>query len=314
MDETKPPDLVDNGESLEQNPASPDYSNTPTVIPPKRGFRKRLAGFNVYLLLFVFLLILTSAGAIILITQNNQGKKMPAISGQDLSQAELQNLAQNTVAVGNPDQILKVGSNAIFGGQVLIQKELDVAGGLNVGGSLKLTNLDVNGGASFGNLSTGQLIDSGSDNIKGTLSVGQALSVAGSANFGGAVAVNQLTVGSLNLNSDLNLTHHIQAGGATPGHSNGGALGSGGTASLSGSDTAGVININTGGNSSAGCFINVNFTSSFQTTPYVVVTPVGSAAGSLQYYVNRSTSGFSVCSNNPAPSSASFGFDYLIFD
>ncbi|MGH7237198.1 MAG: hypothetical protein ACREGF_01540 [Candidatus Saccharimonadales bacterium] len=313
MDESKP-EPGDNGESLEQNPASPDYIKAPAPIPPKRGLRRRLAGFNIYLLLFVFLLLLAAAGAIILVTRNNQTKKTPALSGQDLSQAELQNLAQNTVAIGNPDQVLKVGSNAIFAGQVLVQKDLDVAGGLNVGGSLKLTNLDVGGAASFGSLATGQLTDSGSDNIKGALSVGQALSVAGSANFGGAVAVNQLTASSLNLNSDLNLTHHIQAGGATPGHSSGNALGAGGTTSLSGSDTAGVININTGGNPSAGCFINVNFASSFHTAPYIVVTPVGSAAGSLQYYVNRSSGGFSVCSDNSAAGGSSFGFDYVALD
>jgi hypothetical protein len=83
---------------------------------------------------------------------------------------------------------------------------------------------------------------------------------------------------------------------------------------VSGSDTAGFININTGGAPSAGCFITVNFASRFNSTPRVLVTPVGSDSGALNYYVNRSSTSFSVCVATVPPAFASFGFDYFVLN
>jgi hypothetical protein len=58
----------------------------------------------------------------------------------------------------------------------------------------------------------------------------------------------------------------------------------------------------------------VNFTTKYNATPHVIVTPIGSAAANLAYYVNRSTSNFSICAANTPPSNASFGFDYFIVE
>jgi hypothetical protein len=92
------------------------------------------------------------------------------------------------------------------------------------------------------------------------------------------------------------------------------AVGGGGTASLSGSDTSGSVTINTGGSPPAGCFATVTFSKVFASTPHVVLTPVGSAAAGLQYYVTRSTTGFAVCTASAAPAGQSFGFDYVALD
>jgi hypothetical protein len=91
-------------------------------------------------------------------------------------------------------------------------------------------------------------------------------------------------------------------------------LGAGGTVSVSGTDTAGTITINTGGSPAVGCFVTITFTQKFNATPHVVVTPVGSAGGGLNYYVNRSASDFSLCTTNPAPGGANFSFDYIALD
>jgi len=154
----------------------------------------------------------------------------------------------------------------------------------------------------------------GSGAIQGQLTVQKNLSVNGSGTFNGPLSATQISVGRLQLTGDLTLTHHLIAGGSIPGRSNGGALGGGGTSSVSGSDTAGSISIHTGGGTHPGCFTTVNFTQHFQSTPHIVVTPVGSAAAALDYYIQRTTSSFSVCTTNTAPAGSSFGFDYIAFD
>jgi hypothetical protein len=121
-------------------------------------------------------------------------------------------------------------------------------------------------------------------------------------------------VQSLQLSGDLQITRHIDAGGGTPGKSDGTALGNGGTSSVSGTDTAGTVTINTGGSPSTGCFATITFTNRFSGTPHVVVTPVGSAAGGLNYYINRSASNFSICATNSAPAGQTFSFDYIVID
>jgi hypothetical protein len=59
-------------------------------------------------------------------------------------------------------------------------------------------------------------------------------------------------------------------------------------------------------------FVTVNFLQRYGSTPRVIITPVGSAAGSIQYYVNRDTGSFSIGSSSPPPAGASFAFDYFV--
>ena len=146
------------------------------------------------------------------------------------------------------------------------------------------------------------------------MTVAKNLTVGGGGTFGGAVSAPQINVTSLQLSGNLTLTKHIAAGGATPSRSNGDALGSGGTTSVSGSDIAGSVNVNTGSGPSAGCFLTVNFTTKYNSSPRVMVTPVGSGAANLAYYTNRTTSNFSICAANTPPGNASFGFDYFVVE
>jgi hypothetical protein len=150
--------------------------------------------------------------------------------------------------------------------------------------------------------------------VQGALALKNGISVSGNSTFTGNVTTASLTTGTLNLNGDLALTHHISAGGPTPGISRGTAAGGGGTVSLSGSDTSGSITINAGSNPPAGCFASVTFSTKFANTPHVVVTPIGSGAAGLQYYVDRTTSGFTLCTANAATAGTSFGFDYMTLD
>lgn len=307
--------LENSDNSLEQVPlASPDGSATPPPTGGRSWLQRTLRRVNIYLLLFIVLLVV--AAAIVLIAfVFNRNSNQTVIQTQSLTEDTLKQLANSDVTVGQPKQVLNVQSNAVFAGKVLIRDSLEVAGPIKVGGSLSIPGISVSGNSVFDSVQINKGLNVVGDSaLQGQLAVQKGLSVLGGGTFGGRVTAPQIAANTLQLNGDLNLTHHITAGGATPSRSNGGALGGGGSASVSGSDTAGSININTGNSAAAGCFVTINFTQRFNSTPHVLVTPVGSAAGSVNYYVNRNTGSFSVCSSNTPPSHASFGFDYFVLD
>lgn len=277
---------------------------------------KGLAGrVNIYLLGFIFVLLLAGVVSFVSYQKNKQGEKKDAsISTEPLSQEDLDKLRQTDVKVGDPKQILSVESNAIFAGKVLIRDSLEIAGQIKVGGPLALPGLNVTGSSTLDQVSINNLQISGNATIQGQLNVQNNLGVSGSLTVGGTISAARLNIEVLQVNGDLQVNRHIDAGGGTPGKADGSAVGAGGTSSVSGTDTAGSITINTGGGTSAGCFITVTFAQRFGSVPHVVVTPVGSAAGNLNYYINRSSSNFSVCSTNAAAVGQNFGFDYIVID
>jgi hypothetical protein len=311
------PDSVKAEPALATPPGSSEAPQTPAPKPPKLPLAARLRGlfrrFNIYLLFLVFLIV--TAIVILVIALIHSHTSSGTIDGQTLNQSTLDQLANTDVTVGDSKQVLNVQSNAIFAGQVLVRSNLEVAGTIQVGGSLALSGITVSGDSAFDQVQVNKnLAVAGNTALQGSLTVQKSLNVAGGGTFSGPLSATQLTATSLQLNGDLTLTHHITFGGAIPSRTNGSALGGGGTASVSGSDSAGSITINTGSNPSAGCFVTVNFTQKFNATPHVIITPVGSSAGGLGYYVNRSTSNFSVCTTTAASSGQSFGFDYLVLD
>lgn len=278
----------------------------------RRSFIRRLWDrLNIYLLLFI--LVLTIAiGSVVSLTLKGKKDAYKIITTQNLTQDELKQLANTDVTVGKPKQILTVQANAVFAGSVLIRGDLEVAGALKLGGSLSLANLTVSGESVLGEVKATNLTVGNSLNVQGTLTLNSGISVAGQSNFNGGIVTSSLTTGALQLNGDLKLTHHVTAGGTIPNIVKGTAVGGGGTVSLSGSDTAGSVAINTGSSPPAGCFATVTFSEPFATTPHVVISPIGTAAADLDYYVTRSTTNFVICSTNAAAAGQSFGFDYVV--
>jgi cytoskeletal protein CcmA (bactofilin family) len=291
-------------------------SPKPPEAPPKAGgLKQRLRKFNIYLLMFV--LILVVAGGIITIAyfQSKKATSSSTIKTQTLTNDLLNQLATSDATVGSNQQVLKVESSAIFAGKVLVRGGLDVAGNLQIGGTVSLANIAVSGTAQFAKAQVNDNLSVAGDTaVQGGATIAKSLQVSGGGSFGGPLTAPQITTSSLQLNGDLILTHHITAGGPTPGRTNGTALGSGGTAAVSGSDTGGTVTINTGTGAGAGCFVTINFTQRYNSVPRILITPVGSAAGSLAYYVNRSSTSFSLCDATPPPTGASFGFDYFVFN
>lgn len=325
--QTSSPEQADSTSSLESSPdnnsleSTSDASNTGKIVDKASTKKEKVSvvqriqkHVNVYLLLFIFLLVV--AGAIILVTFLASKKQQSnTIQTQSLSDDTLKQLATTDVTVGEPKQILSVQSNAVFAGKVLIRDSLEVAGPIQVGGSLSVSGITVSGNSIFEQLQVNKSLSvQGDASVQGKLSVQNSLSVAGGATFGGSISAPAISVNSLQLNGNLTLTRHFAVGGATPSRSAGSALGGGGTVAVSGSDIAGSININTGSGPGAGCFVTVNFVTRYNSTPYVVVTPIGSGAAGLNFYVNRNTSSFSVCTTNNPPATSSFGFDYFIVE
>lgn len=296
--------------------ATSEGSSTPASAPEapkKRGLKHTLQRFNIYLLLFLFILLIAGVILTIAYFQSKQASTSNIIKTQELTQSTLQQLANSDASLGSTQQILTIRSSAIFSGKVLVREGLDVAGTLKVSGTTAINDLTVSGSSQFGEAQINKnLAVAGDTALQGSVSISKNLQVTGSGTFGGPVSAPQLTTSNLQLNGDLVLTHHIIAGGPTPSLARGTALGSGGTASISGSDTTGTVTINVGGGAPAGCFATITFATKYNSTPHVILTPVGSDGGAIDYYVNRTSTNFSICDSTPPPAGASFGFDYFV--
>lgn len=321
---------------MENNPEENDEQNSlesPEIVPErevsaensaaaqvktKQSFGKKMQSIvgrlNIYLLLFILIVIITGLIVFVGIQRNKKAEQVTTINTQELSNETLDKLKGTQAKVGDPKQILTIESNAIFTGKVLFRDSIDVAGIIKVGGPMSLPGLTVSGQSNLDQIQGNSLSISGDTTLQGQLTVKKNLSVAGGGSFGGAVSVPVLAAQSLQISGDLTFSRHIDAGGGTPGLAWGSALGAGGTASLNGTDTAGTLTINTGGGPGAGCFATISFAQRFGSTPHVNVTPIGFAAGGLNFYVNRSSTSFSVCSTNAAPGGQSFAFDYIVID
>ncbi len=290
---------------------------TPPTTQPKRRFSLRylFRRFYIYLLAFILLLVVAGVVGTIFYLKSQNGTIGSNVPSQALTQDELNQLANSDVSVGEPQHTLNVQSNAVFAGSVLMRGNLQIAGTLQVGNNLAINGVRVTGNSTFDDVQiTHSLSLTGNASIQGQLNVQSNLGVNGTGTFQGALSAPSITVSALQLNGNLNLTHHITAGGGTPARSNGSALGGGGTATVSGSDTAGSVNINTGSSPGVGCFVTITFASAFNSTPHIVITPVGAAAAGIDYYITRTTTTFSICTTSAAPGGTSFGFDYLAFD
>jgi cytoskeletal protein CcmA (bactofilin family) len=298
--------------------STPAPDNSPKKPPKNKKMSDRLRGLiihvNIYLLLFIFILVIAGVLVFVGMQRNKKVVEDPTITTQELTPEALKEINSSETKVGDPKQTLTIESNAIFSGGVLVRGSLDVAGTIKVGGALNLPGITVSGTSTFEQVQANRLAVSGDASIQGTLSVQKNLTVAGGATFGGPISAPQLSVQSLQISNDLTITKHIDAGGPTPGQTAGSALGGGGTASVSGTDTAGTVNINIGGGPAAGCFVTINFATKFNGTPHVVITPVGSGAAGLDWYINRNSTSFSICTTNAAPAGQGFSFDFIAFD
>lgn len=317
-----PSEVIQPGSSSQLSPTPEpglpqNGSDSPNNKPsPTERIRRLVSHLNIYIIIFIALLLVFSVG---IYTYNKISSQKTTTgnssnTGNKLTDSSLQQLQNSDVKIGDPKQVLGIESNTIFAGKVLVRDSLEVAGSIKVGGNLSLAGLTVAGTSAFDQIQTNSIAISQNAAIQGQLTVQRTLNVAGGGSFGGALSAPQITVDSLQLNRDLQISHHIDPTGATPTKSDGASLGSGGTSSISGTDIAGTVVINTGGSPPAGCFMTVNFRQRFTGTPHISLTPASTAAASINYYVSRSATNFSICTANSPSAGQNYVFDYIAID
>jgi cytoskeletal protein CcmA (bactofilin family) len=287
-------------------------------IVPKKSLAQKvqglIGGINIYFLIFLLIIFIAGAATFASFKASKKATDV-TISGQNLSTEDLQKLKNTDTSVGDAKQTLTIASNAVFNGRVLVRDSLDVAGTIRIGGTLALPGISVSGTSAFENVQIGGNVSAaGNAAIQGQLTVQKDLTVGGNATFAGNITAKRISIDILNLNGDLQLNRHIDAGGPSPRVSGGSGLGGAGTVSISGTDTAGTVNINFGFGTSAGVLANISFTDAFNQTPHIVITPIGSNCAALDYYVNRTTGGFSIGTASPGPAGVSCAFDFIAVD
>lgn len=277
---------------------------------PKNIFQK----INIYLLIFIVILLGSGFAAYVIYNSNKQ-ELTSELLGQQLTSEDLARINQSDSVVGDPQKTLTIASNAIFNGAVLVKDNLDVAGSIKIGGSLSLSGITVDGTSAFEDLQVANnTAIAGNASVEGALAVQRSLSVAGDVNVGGVLSAQTINTERFVINNDLQINRHIDAGGQTPNISRGGAVGASGTTSLSGTDTAGTIGINFGAGSSPGVIANISFRNAFNQVPHVVVSPTGLSCAGLNYYVTKTTRGFSLATTNAGTPGTNCSFDYIVID
>lgn len=274
----------------------------------------------------VAIILIINAVVITLVIRNGaSAEDERAAKGVMISSSVLEKLGVSRNAVGNADTELTIGPNTQFGGKVVMSKDLNVGGQLQLNGKFNV------GEAAIRNLQAGETavekLNVNGDITGTNLNVRKDLKVAGTTTMQGALTVNQLTTINNNMNiagnlsvggslivrnfqvGNLTVAGHLISSGATPGVSGGGGIGPAGTVNISGNDTAGTVVVNTGVGAGGGLLANVSFREKYTNTPHVVVTPVGRALPTL--YINRTTTGFSISCDGALPP-GSWAFDYIV--
>lgn len=280
-------------------------------LSPLKRFIKKV---NVYFLIFIILVVAVGAIALVSYLNSQKTPEKATVESQSLTTDALKQLANSDASVGNASQTLTIQGNAVISGQALTRGNMNVAGNIQSGGSIQGPTLTVSGATNLGATQINSLQVATNTAIQGTTTM-RDLNVSGVASFSGPVTASQLTVTRLILsgNASLEVPNHISFTGPSPNRSvNGSVLGNGGSASVSGSDTSGTVNVNSGNNPTPGCFITLNFQQAYTRTPHVNVTPVGAGAGQMQFYVERTVNNFSICSTNAAPGNQTFAYDYFV--
>lgn len=264
-------------------------------------------------------LVLGGGTAGFLIASTKNGAKLGTANEptkvENLSPEDLKKLSQAGTALGDSGQTLTIGANSLFKGRVDIASDLTLGGRLNANGPVSFSGINSAGQSSFGGVNIGQNLQvDGAARVGRGLTVEELLSVTGNANVTGGLSARTVTADTV-ATKQLQLSGpfvlgHIATQGPTPSVSVGGAAGRGGTANISGNDTAGTINVNVGSSSSPGLLASVAFRAPYAPSVRVIISPLSGSAAAANAYVTRNANGFQI-HGNPG-GGGTLSFDYIV--
>ena len=291
--------LPDSGSSLEGTSDAPQPIQPADDKPPLRNrlFASRRTILVVVLAVILFLLLV--GVTIIIVVKKEVKKEKPTpvtINTQTLDNGTLNKLTAQAGPADQTKQQLTISPDTLFKNTVEVQGTLKTDKDLEVGGTLTVH---------------------GNTTLQGAVGINSNLSVKGSMSVAGTLSAPALNVGTLgvtnlNLAGNLNFGGHLVPSGSRPAIKTSVAA-SGGTVTIDGNDTAGTITINIGsGGVIAGEMAIITFNKPFSLTPKVQLTPINSAASSLNYYATRTASFFTVDTSSIPANGASYVFDYLV--
>jgi len=313
-------------ESTEETPQT-----KPSVTVEAKSEKQRIAyrpshkGTLIGILAIVIVLLINVAVVFFIVRKDEAEEAAESRQSVTISDSVLSGLGVSRNPVGGEDTLLTIGPNTVLSNDVTIGGDTTMSGSLTLNSTFTAPN------ANFTNLQSGdtqvQQINVNGDGTVTNLNVRQDLVVAGTTRVQGQLTVNQLTTlnnnvtiagnlaigGSLSVRifqvGQLTVSGHLISTGSAPTVSAGSAVGSNGTVSISGNDTAGTVAVNTGVGAGNGMLAQISFREQYGSTPHVLVTPVGRPVPGL--YVNRSATGFSISVDGALPPSG-HAFDYMI--
>ncbi len=296
---------------------------TPTPAPEKKilpkgkawdRLRERANTFGSIAALFMFLVVVGGFGGYFYAQSKKPAKTTEKPTIQALTADELSKLNEIGANLGTTNQTLNIGANALFRGKADITGDLTIGGRLNANGPVTLSQLNIVGDTAATGLNVGSnLIVGGTTTLQKTLTVAQLVTINSNLNVTGTASVGALNASSIavrtiSISGPLTVSHLITSG-TTPSVA-AGSVGGGGTVSISGNDTAGTVNINTG-SGPAGMLAAVTFRAPFGASTHVQLTPLSSGAADSGYFVSRTATGFQIHATTP-PSGSTLSFDYLV--
>ena len=309
-----------------QKGAMPSLSSS-IAATPKRRNAYRPSHKATFIGLGVIVAILGANVVLLFFLSRSQSAANDSIakSSVTINTATLDKLGVSRNPIGNAETELVIGPNSTFNGKVVM------AGDLTVGGQLTLNSKFTASNASLSTLQAGatqiESLNVNGDATITTLNLRKDLQVAGAARVQGQLTVNQLTTVNNNMNvagnlavggslsvrnfqvSTLTVAGHLLSSGSQPSISSGGGVGSNGTVSLSGNDTSGTVAVNTGVGAGNGLLATVTFVTKYESTPHVIVTPIGRSVPGM--YINRTSAGFTI-SVDGALGTGGYAFDYVV--
>src|SRR3990167_7193041 len=270
------------------NPPSPTASN-PATAGKKARHRSHLPSHKATFIGLAVIIAILAVNVVILgfIIRKQDKEKDLFNKGQvSISSEDLNRLGINRSVIGDTGVELIVAPDAQFKCKVTISGDTTVSSPVVLNskltgteasltqlqaGNTALQELNVNGRSSLSDLVIRKdLVVTGLAHLQGQSTFSQAVAINNSLSVTGNLVVGgQLSVSTFSV-QNLAVGKHIITSGGTPSVSKGSAVGSNGTVTISGNDTAGTVSINVGAGASGGTLANITFKTQYSGSPKVV--------------------------------------------